>query len=220
MFVLPSAFSLWYAAFRTNRVCLYREFTRIMTTKPSLKLTHEGALKALSAAIDKAQEIGVPQNITIVDEGGNMLAFVRMDGAKFLSIETSKSKALSAASHRTATGGLPAALEVKLAIASGGPADQCRGRVADLHRRRLRRRYRRRVGHQRSGRGSGTGRSRRDRRAGEGGVSPQLFGPPGKERAFVCRRVYLSEKRKPEETHADASRRLCGADPELRVECP
>ena len=86
-----------------------KEFTCIMTTKPSLKLTHEGALKALTAAIAKAQEIGVPQNITIVDDGGNMLAFVRMDGAKFLSIETSKSKALSAASHRTATGGIPAA---------------------------------------------------------------------------------------------------------------
>ena len=35
-------------------------------------------------------------------------------------------------------------------------------------------------------------------------------GLPGKERAFVSRRVYLSEKRKPEETHADASRRLYG----------
>ena len=55
-----------------------KEFTSIMTTKPSLKLTHEGALKALTAAIAKAQEIGVPQNITIVDDGGNMLAFVRM----------------------------------------------------------------------------------------------------------------------------------------------
>ena len=58
-----------------------KEFTSIMTTKPSLKLTHEGALKALNAAIAKAQEIGVPQNITIVDDGGNLLAFVRMDGA-------------------------------------------------------------------------------------------------------------------------------------------
>ena len=120
--MLPSAFSLWYAAFMT-----IQEFTSIMTTKPSLKLTHEGALKALSAAIDKAQEIGVPQNITIVDDGGNMLAFVRMDGAKFLSIETSKSKALSAASHRTATGGIPAALEMKLAIASGGRLTNAEG---------------------------------------------------------------------------------------------
>jgi glc operon protein GlcG len=122
VFVLPSAFSLWYAAFMTIKECI-----SIMTTQPSLKLTHEGALKALTAAIAKAQEIGVPQNITIVDEGGNMLAFVRMDGAKFLSIETSKSKALSAASHRTATGGIPAALEMKLAIASGGRLTNAEG---------------------------------------------------------------------------------------------
>src|SRR4051812_16149934 len=75
-------FSLWYAALMTNRFALAyltKECTRIMTTKPSLKLTHEGALKALSGAIAKAEEIGVPQNITIVDDGGNLLAFVRMD---------------------------------------------------------------------------------------------------------------------------------------------
>ncbi len=33
-------------------------------TKPSLKLTHAGALKALAGAVAKAEELGVPQNIT------------------------------------------------------------------------------------------------------------------------------------------------------------
>ncbi|EWY37817.1 glcg protein [Skermanella stibiiresistens SB22] len=98
-----------------------------MTTKPALKLTHEGALKVLSGAIAKAQEIGVPQNITVVDDGGNLLAFVRMDGAKFLSIETSKSKALSAASHRVPTGGMNPSMEIKLAIASGGRLTNAEG---------------------------------------------------------------------------------------------
>ncbi|MET0530994.1 MAG: heme-binding protein [Microvirga sp.] len=84
------------------------------------KLTHEGALLALHGAIAKADEIGVPQNITIVDEGGNLLAFMRMDGAKLLSGETSRSKAISAASHRQPSGGLNPDLELKLAIASGG----------------------------------------------------------------------------------------------------
>ena len=116
---------LFYCGMRPS--VTIKEFTCIMTTKPSLKLTHEGALTALNAAIAKAQEIGVPQNITIVDDGGNMLAFVRMDGAKFLSIETSKSKALSAASHRMATGGIPAAMEMKLAIASGGRLTNAEG---------------------------------------------------------------------------------------------
>ncbi|QND71907.1 MULTISPECIES: heme-binding protein [Tardiphaga] len=90
------------------------------TTKPSLKLTHEGALKALAGAVAKAEELGVAQNVTIVDDGGNLLAFVRMDGAKLLSRETSMSKAITAASHRQPTSRLNPADEIKLAIAGGG----------------------------------------------------------------------------------------------------
>jgi glc operon protein GlcG len=90
------------------------------TTKPSIKLTHHGAMIALQAAIAKAEDLGVPQNIAIVDDGGNMLAFVRMDGAKLLSGETCKSKAITAASHKQPTSRLDPALEVKLAIAAGG----------------------------------------------------------------------------------------------------
>jgi glc operon protein GlcG len=89
-------------------------------TRPFLKLTHQGAMIALQAAIAKAEELGVPQNITIVDDGGNMLAYIRMDGAKLLSAETSKSKAITAASHRQPTSRLDPSLEVKLAIAAGG----------------------------------------------------------------------------------------------------
>lgn len=97
------------------------------TTRPSLKLTHDGALKALNAAMDKARELGVGQNITIVDEGGNLLAFVRMDGAKLLSIRTSHKKALSAASHRMPSGGLLPELEVKLGLATGGELTNLEG---------------------------------------------------------------------------------------------
>jgi glc operon protein GlcG len=94
--------------------------TDMTHTIPSLELTHEGALAIAKAAIAKAEKIGVPQNVSIVDDGGNMLVFVRMDGAKLLSGETSKSKAMSAASHRQPTSRLDPALEIKLAIASGG----------------------------------------------------------------------------------------------------
>ena len=89
-------------------------------TRPAVRLTHAGALVALAAAVRRAEEMGVPQNISIVDEGGNPLAFVRMDGAKLLSRETSLSKAISAASHRQPTSRLDPALELKLAIAAGG----------------------------------------------------------------------------------------------------
>ena len=94
--------------------------TGTRVTKPSLKLTHQGAMIALQAAIAKAEELSVPQNITIVDDGGNMLAYIRMDGAKLLSAETSKSKAITAASHRQPTSRLDPKIEVKLAIAAGG----------------------------------------------------------------------------------------------------
>ena len=96
-------------------------------TKPSLKLTHEGALRALDAALKKAEALGVPQNITIVDDGGNLLAFLRMDGAKVLSIRTSQKKAISAASLRQPSGHLKPELEVKMAIATEGAMTNLEG---------------------------------------------------------------------------------------------
>jgi glc operon protein GlcG len=89
-------------------------------TRPFLKLTHVAALKMLEGAIAKAEALGAPQNITVVDDGGNLLAYVRMDGAKLLSRETSLSKAITAASHRQPTSRLNPADELKLAIAGGG----------------------------------------------------------------------------------------------------
>lgn len=89
-------------------------------TRPALKLTHAGALQALAGGIAKAEELGVAQNITIVDDAGNLMAYVRMDGAKLLSRETSLSKAITAASHRQPTSRLNPADEIKLAIAGGG----------------------------------------------------------------------------------------------------
>jgi glc operon protein GlcG len=97
------------------------------TTRPALKLTHEGALVALHAAMKKAQEIGVGQNITIVDDGGNLLAFIRMDGARLLSIKTSHKKALSAASHRQPSGRLLPELELKLGMAADGELTNLEG---------------------------------------------------------------------------------------------
>jgi uncharacterized protein GlcG (DUF336 family) len=96
-------------------------------TRPFLKLTHEGALIALNAAIAKARELGVGQNITIVDDGGNLLAFIRMDGAKLLSIRTSQHKAMSAASHRAPSGGLLPELELKLGLATAGALTNLEG---------------------------------------------------------------------------------------------
>jgi uncharacterized protein GlcG (DUF336 family) len=98
-------------------------------TVPGLKLTHEGALKVLRAAIDKAKAMGVPQCIAIVDDGGHLLAFTRMDGAKVLSIDSCVKKAITAASSRVPTGGVGAEVELKLGLATQGKLTNLKGGV-------------------------------------------------------------------------------------------
>jgi glc operon protein GlcG len=89
-------------------------------TARSLKLTSEGALKLLHAAVAKAAEMKVPQCISIVDAGGHLLAFARMDGAFVQSIDTSLMKAMTAASYGVPTGDVEAGIDLKLAIATQG----------------------------------------------------------------------------------------------------
>ena len=84
------------------------------------RLTHEGALKVLRAAMQTAEEMGVPQCIAVTDAAGRLLAFVRMDGAKFLSIRTSIRKAMTAASSAQPTGSIDQELATKLAFTTGG----------------------------------------------------------------------------------------------------
>ena len=86
----------------------------------SRQLTYDGAALAIEVAVSKAREIGVPQNISIVDAGGNLLAFARMDGARFLAQHSSFSKAQTAASLGMPTGHLPAQFGVELALATRG----------------------------------------------------------------------------------------------------
>ena len=46
-------------------------------TSPSLKLTIDGAMKLLDAAMAKARDMQVPECIAVVDAGGHLLAFAR-----------------------------------------------------------------------------------------------------------------------------------------------
>jgi uncharacterized protein GlcG (DUF336 family) len=89
-------------------------------TIASMKLTADGALKLLNAAAAKARDMNVPQCISIVDAGGHLLAFLRMDGAFVLSMETSLRKAMTAASYSEPTGNLREGVDLKLAIATEG----------------------------------------------------------------------------------------------------
>ena len=86
----------------------------------SARLTHEGAMRVLQAAMAEAADMGVPQCIAVTDASGRLLAFVRMDGAKFLSIRTSIRKAMTGASGRVPTGSIDAEHAVTLGLVSDG----------------------------------------------------------------------------------------------------
>ncbi len=53
----------------------------------------EDARRVIAAAEKKADEIGQPMNIAVADEGGNIVAHVRMDNAWIGSIDISMKKA-------------------------------------------------------------------------------------------------------------------------------
>lgn len=56
-------------------------------------MTLDAAHAAVDAARQRAEEIGVPMNIAVVDEGNNLTAFARMDGAWLGSIDIAQNKA-------------------------------------------------------------------------------------------------------------------------------
>jgi glc operon protein GlcG len=89
-------------------------------TVPHLRLTYAGATKILNAAIAKAEAMKQPQCITVCDDGGHILAFARMDGARVQSIDSSNAKARTAASLRMPTGTFEDSIGIKLGIATDG----------------------------------------------------------------------------------------------------
>src|SRR5882724_11138511 len=50
-------------------------------------ISYELAQKMVDAAVAKARELSVSENVAIVDDGGNLKAFGRMDGASMPTIE-------------------------------------------------------------------------------------------------------------------------------------
>jgi glc operon protein GlcG len=67
------------------------------------RLTNAGAKKMMTAAIAKAEEIGIPATVAIVDAGGHMLLLERMDGGRFHTVHSSTAKAVSSSSNRRPT---------------------------------------------------------------------------------------------------------------------
>src|SRR3982074_2395754 len=59
-------------------------------------ISSELAQKMVNAAVAKARELGVGENVAILDDGGNLKAFSRMDGAPIPTIEMAQNKAYTA----------------------------------------------------------------------------------------------------------------------------
>ena len=59
-------------------------------------ISSELAQKMVDAAVAKARQIGVSENVAILDDGGNLKAFSRMDGAPIPTIEIAQNKAYTA----------------------------------------------------------------------------------------------------------------------------
>src|SRR4051812_22880242 len=59
-------------------------------------ISSELAQKMVDAAVAKARELGVTENVAILDDGGNLKAFSRMDGASIPTIEIAQNKAYTA----------------------------------------------------------------------------------------------------------------------------
>jgi glc operon protein GlcG len=107
-----------------------------LVTRGRIALNLAGAETILEAAMKKATSMGLKLNIAIVDDGGHLLAFVRMDGARPASGYTALTKAVAAATFRQETGPLPAKGEPDLllslslqstALAGGGKGTALKG---------------------------------------------------------------------------------------------
>ncbi len=66
-------------------------------------ITLEEAQRILSAAEDKARQMGQPMNIAVMDAGRNLVAFHRMDGAWVASTDIAIDKAFTSAGRGLTT---------------------------------------------------------------------------------------------------------------------
>ncbi len=66
-------------------------------------ITLDQARQVIAAAEKKAGEIGQPMNVAVVDEGGNLLAFARMENAWRGSIDIAINKAFTSRAFDIAT---------------------------------------------------------------------------------------------------------------------
>ena len=84
-------------------------------------ISTELAHRMITAAEDKARDLGVPMNIAIVDESGVLKAFSRMDGAALLSVQIAQDKAYTAVGFGMPTHGWYDFIKDDPPLAAGAP---------------------------------------------------------------------------------------------------
>ena len=67
------------------------------------RLTHHGAKTMIDAAVAKARSAGIAIACAVVDAGGHLVAFERMDGGRFHTQHSATTKAACAASNKRIT---------------------------------------------------------------------------------------------------------------------
>src|ERR1700742_1457736 len=89
-------------------------------THDKQQMTYAAAAIAVEATVAKSREIAAPECIAVVDSGGNLLAFARVEGAAVLARDPAISKASTSASIGAPTGGIPFEFGANLGSASHG----------------------------------------------------------------------------------------------------
>ena len=112
-----------------RRTSFYRRVSNLGETEATMSklVALDAAMAILTAARRKAEDLGVAMNIAIVDDGGNLVAFARMDGAWLGSIEIAQNKAWTARAFDISTKELASMSQPKQPLF--GIAETHRGRV-------------------------------------------------------------------------------------------
>ena len=97
------------------------------------QLTYAAAAIAIEASVAKSRQISAPECIAVVDAGGNVLAFARVEGAGVLAFEPAIAKAQTSASLGIPTGGIPFEFGANLATASKGGITNLGGGFPIIH---------------------------------------------------------------------------------------
>jgi glc operon protein GlcG len=107
-----------------------------LVLRHQVRLSLAGARRVLAGSEAKAAAMGLKVNIAVVDDGGHLLTFARMDGARPASGYTALTKAITAATFRQPTGPVPpgaATPDVLLNLSLQNAAAASGGKITTLY---------------------------------------------------------------------------------------